>query len=76
MCKLQTSWKDQYLKFKEIDGVLEKLEELKSDGLIELSSDTIKVTEKGRPFVRNICMAFDLLLQRKKPETALFSMTI
>ena len=30
----------------------------------------------GKPFVRNICMAFDLRLIRKAPETALFSMTV
>ena len=34
------------------------------------------VTKKGRPFIRNICMAFDLLLQHQKPDTQLFSMTI
>ena len=31
---------------------------------------------KGKPFVRNVCMAFDLRLQRKKPDTQLFSMTV
>ena len=36
----------------------------------------IEITEKGRAFVRNVCMAFDLRLQRKKPDTKLFSMTI
>jgi oxygen-independent coproporphyrinogen-3 oxidase len=35
-----------------------------------------KVTESGKPYIRNICMAFDLHLKRKAPETALFSMTI
>jgi oxygen-independent coproporphyrinogen III oxidase len=29
-----------------------------------------------KPFVRNVCMAFDLLLKRKAPKTELFSMTI
>jgi oxygen-independent coproporphyrinogen-3 oxidase len=32
--------------------------------------------QKRKPYVRNICMAFDLRLKRKAPETALFSMTI
>ena len=49
---------------------------LELDGLLEIDTNDIRVTEKGKPFVRNICMAFDLLLQEKKPETQLFSMTI
>ncbi len=76
MCKLETSWKDKKLYFKEIPDVLSNLKELEKDGLLEVHPEAIKVTEKGRPFVRNICMAFDLLLQQKKPETQLFSMTI
>jgi oxygen-independent coproporphyrinogen-3 oxidase len=41
-----------------------------------MSENCIEVTEKGKPFVRNICMAFDLRLKRKAPLTQLFSMTI
>ena len=36
----------------------------------------VQITEKGKPFVRNICMAFDLRSKRKAPETELFSMTV
>jgi oxygen-independent coproporphyrinogen-3 oxidase len=46
------------------------------DGLLSINANTIEVTKKGQPFVRNICMAFDLLLQRKQPNTQLFSMTV
>ncbi|MFM7895804.1 MAG: hypothetical protein ACKO8L_07695 [Flavobacterium sp.] len=49
---------------------------MQDDGLLTIQDDTITVTEKGKPFVRNICMAFDLRLIRKAPETKLFSMTI
>jgi oxygen-independent coproporphyrinogen-3 oxidase len=62
--------------FDELPEVLVKLKELEQDGLIEFGRKQITVTEKGKPFIRNICMAFDLLLQRKKPDTQLFSMTI
>jgi hypothetical protein len=50
--------------------------EMEADGLVEMKTRSLKITEKGRPFVRNICMAFDLKLQRQAPETKLFSMTI
>ncbi|MAP80840.1 MAG: oxygen-independent coproporphyrinogen III oxidase [Aequorivita sp.] len=76
MCRLETSWSDKSLWFNEIPDTLIKLKEMESDGLVLLNSNSIKITEKGRPFVRNVCMAFDVLLQRTKPGTQLFSMTI
>ncbi len=76
MCHFKTSWKEDRLYFNELPNVLARLQEIETDGLVEISDSQIKVTEKGRPFVRNICMAFDLRLQRNKPETQLFSMTV
>ncbi|WP_224487943.1 oxygen-independent coproporphyrinogen III oxidase [Robertkochia flava] len=76
MCQLKTSWKDENLCFDQLPQVLIKLTEMEDDGLITIAEDSITVTEKGRPFVRNICMAFDLRLQRNNPNTQLFSMTI
>jgi len=76
MCSLETSWSSPELYFNEIPDVLLNLKEMELDNLILITSEGLAVTEKGRPFVRNICMAFDLLLQRKQPETQLFSMTI
>lgn len=76
MCQFETSWKDKSEYFKEIPEVLKQLEEMKNDGLVIIQKDKIRVTDAGKPFVRNICMAFDLRLKRKAPETKLFSMTI
>ncbi len=76
MCGFKTNWIDDRLKFPELPDVLIKLKEMEADALVEISANTIVVTEKGKPFVRNICMAFDLRLQKAKPETQLFSMTI
>lgn len=76
MCNLETSWKDDRMKFAELPEVLMNLKEMEADGLLEFGKEELIVNESGRPFVRNICMAFDVLLQRSKPETQLFSMTI
>jgi oxygen-independent coproporphyrinogen-3 oxidase len=76
MCNFKTSWMDDEMTFEELPEVLIKLKEFEQDGLIEFEKKQITVTKKGKPFIRNICMAFDLLLQRKKPDTQLFSMTI
>ncbi len=76
MCQFETSWKNQEAYFEEIPEVLIQLKEMENDRLIIIKEDSIEVTEKGKPYVRNICMAFDLRLKRKAPETELFSMTI
>lgn len=76
MCKLETSWFETDQQFPEIATILENLAEMEKDGLLEIGTKSLTVTEKGRPFVRNVCMAFDLLLQRKNLGTQLFSMTI
>ncbi len=76
MCQFETSWKNKADYFEEIPAILDQLNEMEKDGLVIIKKDKIKVTEAGKPFVRNICMAFDLRLKRKAPETELFSMTI
>lgn len=76
MCHFETSWKDERLKFPELQECLDRLGEMERDGLVEISENSLKLPEKARPFVRNICMAFDLKLIRNKPSTRIFSMTI
>src|SRR5690554_3719439 len=76
MCHFQTSWEEPENYFPEIAETLESLKEMESDGLVILHPQSIQVTEAGIPFIRNICMAFDLRLKRKSPETRLFSMAI
>lgn len=76
MCRLETSWEDTSLQFPELPEVLSNLKEMEADGLLEIGAKELRITEKGRPFVRNICMAFDVLLQRNQPDRQLFSMTV
>lgn len=76
MCGFETSWEPEQMRFDEIPEVLMKLKEMERDELLEIQSTAIRILPKGQPFVRNICMAFDLLLQRKTPDVQLFSMTV
>jgi oxygen-independent coproporphyrinogen-3 oxidase len=76
MCEFETSWTDSSTYFKEIPEVLNQLKEMEKDELLLVDETSLKVTEKGKPYIRNICMAFDLHLKRKAPATALFSMTV
>lgn len=76
MCHLRTDFSDPAMQFPELGDTLSRLKEMEDDGLIEIGSDYLQVHEVGRPFIRNICMAFDLHLIRKAPQTRVFSMTI
>ena len=76
MCHFETSWKDDKLKFNDLQETIKKLKELEKDGLIYIYEDKLVIPKAARAFVRNVCMAFDLRLTRNKPETQLFSMTI
>lgn len=59
-----------------LESVPQKLEEFARDGLLKITGKNCVVTEEGRAFLRNICMAFDARLSRKAPNTELFSKTI
>lgn len=47
-----------------------------SDGLVLLDGDTLRITEAGRPFLRNACALFDLRLRNAQPATRIFSQSI
>jgi oxygen-independent coproporphyrinogen-3 oxidase len=40
------------------------LHELAKDGLVECTEHQVKLTSLGHNFIRNVCSAFDLKLQR------------
>lgn len=42
-----------------------ELEVMRDDGLIEIRSDAIQVSPKGRLLIRNICMVFDAYLRER-----------
>ena len=76
MCHFETNWEDDSTYFTEIYDVLDSLYEMQLDGLLYIENKKLIVTDLGKAFVRNICMAFDLRLKRAAPQTELFSMTV
>ncbi|WP_299065552.1 oxygen-independent coproporphyrinogen III oxidase [uncultured Polaribacter sp.] len=76
MCHFSTSWQEDAMKIKNIENHLILLKEMANDGLVVIKENSLFVPEAARPFVRNICMAFDVHLLKMKPKTQLFSMTI
>jgi oxygen-independent coproporphyrinogen III oxidase len=74
MTRMETRWVgENYTPF--LESVAERLAEFAADGLVELAAQHCRVTEAGRPFLRNICMAFDARLVRRSPDRPLFSST-
>lgn len=76
ICKFETSWKELENQCESLYETIEELREMELDGLIEINDQKLEVTALGRPFVRNICMAFDEYLRKNKSETQLFSKVI
>lgn len=73
MTHFETEWKadNEFL-----SDVTSRLREAVNDNLIEMTDGFIRLKDKGRPFIRNICMAFDARLQRQKPGSRIYSRTI
>lgn len=75
MCRFETSWKQEDEQCKELYDAVGRLSEMEKDGLVALAPNHLKVRKEGRPFLRNICMAFDARLWKKMPMTQIFSRT-
>jgi len=56
--------------------VYRRLEPMLKDKLVWADEKNIKITAKGKSFLRNACMAFDERMWAKQPETQIFSSTI
>ncbi|MBW0435049.1 oxygen-independent coproporphyrinogen III oxidase [Leptospira yasudae] len=52
------------------------LTSMEDDTLIRWEGNLLSLTEKGWPFLRNVCTGLDLRLRRKSPESRVFSRSI
>lgn len=76
LCRNETIW---YLPEYQCDALyegLERLDALEESGLVRRYPFQLKVTPKGRPFIRNICLALDARYWRKQPEGQLLSRVV
>jgi oxygen-independent coproporphyrinogen III oxidase len=76
MCEGHTSFAKEPIGPELKEEVVERLKPLQADNLIQLSADDIRVTETGKAFLRNICMAFDARLWRIAPGSEMFSSAV
>ena len=73
MCHFETKWTTKNPFF--ADAII-RLQPMIEDGLVKVDANSIKITTKGEPFVRNACMGFDARLWANKPKSELFSKVI
>lgn len=75
MCHFETKLMDPEFEliYQEIKW---QLNDMVRDGLVEIQDNTVRVTEKGVPFVRNCCMVFDQSLKQGQSTERMFSKTI
>ncbi|MEL6844022.1 MAG: coproporphyrinogen III oxidase, partial [Bacteroidota bacterium] len=78
MCQQSTSWSkeelDQYAFLQEVN---KNMLPLAADGLVSLEHPgEIRVSERGKAFLRNIAMKFDQYLNRENTGSSLFSQAV
>lgn len=64
------------IKPEELPNLQEFLKEMLNDGLVKIEHSKLKLTEQGRPFLRNAAMYFDERLKAKTPSTRIFSQSV
>lgn len=74
MCTFETKWQPADVLFRH--EIISRLDDLRIDRLIVVDETGVKILEEGMPFVRNVCMAFDLRLWEKNEQKQLFSKTV
>lgn len=58
------------------EKIKQRLMPLQDDGLVVVEGEEVKISEIGKSFLRNVCMAFDERLQKTKERENLFSQAI
>lgn len=81
MCQGKTSWHLGSWSKREWQVLDARLESFWRDGLLDYDAEGLRVRPEGRPFLRNICMAFDERLNYTQPtisptQNRLFSQTV
>lgn len=67
MCDLETKIDNDLIKSK-ITSKSSEFNAFIKDGIIGLEEDKIKITKRGKPFVRNVCMTIDPYNQNRKEQ--------
>lgn len=73
ICQFKTDWMDSEWTCDALYAAFDRIDALEEDGLVIRTPFQLEVTAKGKPFIRNICLALDEHYWAQKPEKSLFS---
>jgi oxygen-independent coproporphyrinogen-3 oxidase len=76
MCMGETSWKEPEQQCAEVVEARQRLLPLQEDGLLTVTDYSVQATASGKPYLRNIAMAFDARLWQQRADEKQFSQTI
>ena len=76
MCHFETNLDDKSIIQPLFKDIKDRLKVMIEDGLVLIEGNKVSITEKGIPFVRNCCMAFDQDLNNSISKEKMFSQTI
>lgn len=76
MCRMKTSWERKGEQCVALFDGLGRMKELEKDGIIKVGISSLEVTEEGRPFIRNVCMALDARMHASIEKQVQFSKVI
>jgi oxygen-independent coproporphyrinogen-3 oxidase len=74
-CKGKTEFRPEDMSILE-EYSFPKLTELQKDGLVQWNKESVELTPQGHYFIRNVCSAFDLYLNKANPAKQIFSKAI
>lgn len=74
--RFMTQWEVELESEEQAQDVKQVLESLVNDRLVKIIDRKLILTEEGRPFLRNACMALDQRLREKAPQTKVFSQSM
>lgn len=75
MCRHQSDFSSTFCNQRILDKSFGRLSELIKDNLISIDRNKVSLSEKGKFFLRNICLAFDSRYWNKTPDKNIFSTT-
>jgi oxygen-independent coproporphyrinogen-3 oxidase len=76
MTQFETRWTDEEAQLASWTGLYPRIADMISDELVVYSPNHLLITQEGKPFVRNVCMALDPYLQGIKSSGKMFSSTV
>ena len=74
--RFMTRWEVELESDAQVEDVGTFLRSLIDDGLVRIEGRTLRLSEQGRPFLRNACMALDDRLRKMAPQTKVFSQSV